>query len=89
MRKIKKENLAVYAVTLYVINKGLGVKDLQEQTLVEVIPKDYHKFLLLFSKVIAKTLPPHKPYNHKIKLQEGFTPPFRPIHSLSRDELEV
>jgi hypothetical protein len=76
MRRIKKERLKVYAITLYKINKALGIKDLQEKPLEEVILKEYHEFLLLFSKVMAETLPPHRPYNHKIKLQEGFTPPF-------------
>jgi predicted aspartyl protease len=82
IRRIKKEKLKVYAVTLYEINKALGIKDLQEKPLEEVIPKEYHEFLLLFSKVIAETLPPHRPYDHKIKLQEGFTPLFGPIYSL-------
>jgi hypothetical protein len=54
MRQIKKEKLKVYAVTLYEINKALGIKDLQEKPLEEVIPKEYHEFLPLFSKVIAK-----------------------------------
>jgi hypothetical protein len=69
MRQIKKEILKVYAVTLYEINNALGIKDLQEKPLEEVIPKEYHEFLLLFSKVTAEKLPPYRPYNHKIKLQ--------------------
>ena len=89
MRRIKKEKLKVYAITLYEINKALGIKDLQEKPLEEVIPKEYHEFLPLFSKVIAEALLPHRPYDHKIKLQEGFTPMFGPIYSLSREELQV
>jgi hypothetical protein len=89
MRQIKKEKLKVYAVMLYEINKALGIKDLQEKPLEEVIPKEYHKFLPLFSKVIAETLPPHRPYDHKIRLQEGFIPLFGPIYSLLHNELEV
>jgi hypothetical protein len=55
----------------------------------EVIPKEYHAFLQPFSKVIAETLPPHRLYDHKITLQERFTPPFGPIYSLALNELEV
>jgi hypothetical protein len=89
VRRIISEKSKVYAVTLYEINKALGNQDLQDKPLEEVIPKEYHEFLPLFSKVIAETLPPHRPYDHKIKLQEGFTPPFGPIYSLSQKELGV
>ena len=51
------------------------------------VPKEYHEFLLLFSEAVAKALPPHRPYDHKIPLREGFTPPFGPLYSLSKTEL--
>ena len=89
MRRNKKESLKVYVVTLYEINKALEIKDLQEKLLNQLILKEYHEFLPLFDKVIAERLPPHRPYDHKITLQEGFTPPFGPIYSLSRQELQV
>src|ERR1700731_2490919 len=89
MRKNKKEKLTVYTVTLDEINKALEIKDLQEKLLEQLIPKEYHEFLPLFNKVITERLLPHRPYDHKITLQEGFTPPFGPIYSLSRDELLV
>jgi hypothetical protein len=54
MRQIQKGKLKVYAVTLYEINKALEIKDLQEKPLEEVIPKKYHKFLPLFSKVVSE-----------------------------------
>jgi hypothetical protein len=37
----------------------------------------------------ANKLPPHRPYNHRIPLNDGFTLPFGPIYSLSRTELEA
>jgi hypothetical protein len=37
----------------------------------------------------AHKLPPHHPYDHHIPLKDGFTPPFGPIYSLSRTELEA
>jgi hypothetical protein len=53
------------------------------------VPKEYYDFLLLFKKALAKGLLPYRLYDYKIPLKEGFTPPFRPIYSLSRVELEV
>jgi hypothetical protein len=89
MRRIKKEKLNVYAMTLYEINQALGIQDLQEKPLEEVIPKEYHEFLPLFSKVIPEILPPHRPYDHKIQLPDSFIPPFGPISSLLQEELQV
>jgi hypothetical protein len=43
----------------------------------------------LFSEAEANKLPPHRPYDHRIPLKEGFTPPFGPIYSLLRTELEA
>jgi hypothetical protein len=89
MRRNKKEKLKVYVVILYEINKALEIQDLQEKSLEQSIPKEYHKFLLHFDIVIAGRLRPHRPYDHKITLQEEFTPLFRTICSPSREQLQV
>ena len=69
----------------------LGTKELEaeEEVIRKHVPKEYYNFLLLFKKALAKGLLPYRPYDHKIPLKEGFTPPFRPIYFLSRVELEV
>jgi len=53
------------------------------------VPSEYHKFADVFSKTKAKTLPPHRPYDLKINLEEGAQPPVGPIYSLSASEQEV
>ena len=35
------------------------------------IPPEYHEFKDVFSREKADTLPPHRPYNLKITLEEG------------------
>ena len=52
------------------------------------VPSDYHDFTDVFSKTHACTPAPHWPYNLKIKLEEGTSPPFGPIYSLSQSELK-
>ena len=37
----------------------------------------------------ARELPPHRAYDHKVPLKNGFTSPFGPIYSLNRVELEA
>ena len=50
---------------------------------------EYHEFHDMFSKSRANTLPTHQPYNLKIELEIGVTPPFGPIYSLSPHELQT
>ena len=48
---------------------------------------EYHDFADIFSKSKARILVDHCPYNLKITLEEGASPPLRPIYSLSQEEL--
>jgi len=52
------------------------------------IPEEYHEFADIFNKAKADTLAPHRPYNLKINLEEGSSPPFGPIYSMAPSELE-
>ena len=52
------------------------------------IPPDYHEFTDIFSKTRASAPAPHWPYDLKIELEEGTSPPFGPIYSLSQSELK-
>ena len=53
------------------------------------VPSEYHKFADIFSKTKAKVLPPHRPYNLKINLEESAQPLVGPIYSLSASEQEA
>ena len=53
------------------------------------IPAEYHEYADVFSKKKADTLAPHRPYDLKINLEEGTSPPWGPIYSLSATELQA
>ncbi len=53
------------------------------------IPPEYHDLADVFSEKEAKNLPPHRPYDHKIPLEPGTSPPFGPIYPMSPAELET
>ena len=55
----------------------------------KIVPETYHSFLLAFSKRKADSLPPHRPYDLTIELEEGKSPPFGPLYSLSETELQA
>ena len=51
------------------------------------IPEEYHDFADVFSKGKADTLPPHRPYDLKIELEDGAVPPIVLMYSLSQSEM--
>lgn len=53
------------------------------------IPSEYHEYADLFSEQEALKLPPHRPYDHQIPLEEGATPPFGTIYPMSLTELDT
>ena len=55
---------------------------------ISAIPEDYRDYLDVFSKTKADTLAPHRPYDLKINLEEGTSPPLGPMYSLSQSELQ-
>lgn len=52
----------------------------------KLVPEKYHEFLDIFSPDEVKWLPDHRPYDINIELEDGKTPPFGPIYSLSQDK---
>ena len=88
-RKKNHQNHHTFAMLLYDIHQALQDSETDEQAMRNTVPPEYHEFLPLFRKVNADQLPPHRPYDHQIDIQEGFTPPFGPLYSLSRPELEA
>ncbi|MBW0574829.1 hypothetical protein O181_114544 [Austropuccinia psidii MF-1] len=58
------------------------------KTVMKVVPSAYHRYLDVFSKVKAETLPPHCACDHHIEL-EGSLPPVGVIYSLSKQESDT
>jgi hypothetical protein len=81
----RSENFTIFAASMADIEKALAPK-------IEIDPKEklplgYHDFLDVFSQKEADKLPPHRGYDHKIRLKEGTELPFGPLYDMSRDEL--
>jgi len=89
-RTVKKGKLTIFKASLYDINKAIEAKDLKERPLEEIVPKLYHEFLPLFSKILADRLPPHRPsINHELRRKEREMPTLGPLYSMSRTDLVV
>lgn len=59
------------------------------ESLPDHIPEAYSDFADVFSGTNADKLPPRRPYDHKIELEPGTTPPYGPIYKQSEAELKV
>src|SRR6202040_2028714 len=53
------------------------------------VPEEYHEFADVFDKAKAQTLAPHRPYDLKINLEEGYPPPLGQVYSLSQTKLKA
>ena len=55
------------------------------------VPDCYSDFSDVFSKAESNKLPPHRPYDHKITLDEGAEASLKysPLYKMSLEELEV
>jgi hypothetical protein len=77
-----------FALSLNEINTALQEPKDDNPNIKAIVPPEYHQYLKIFENVNANKLPPHRPCDHKMPLEDGFQPPFGPLYSLSRPELE-
>ena len=61
----------------------------EDPDILKNVPKEYHEFADVFSKSRADTLALHRPYDLKINLEDGQSPPPGLIYSLSTTELSA
>jgi hypothetical protein len=66
----------------------LAKEDDKKADIRTIVPPEYHDYLKIFEKANADKLPLHRPSDHTIPLTDRFKPPFGPLYSLSRPELE-
>ncbi|KAI7137118.1 hypothetical protein KC316_g16709, partial [Hortaea werneckii] len=84
-RKYARRGYNLFVATIEDIDRVLSAEE--EATLQEQLPKPLHDFADVFSPQLADKLPPHRPYDHDIKLVPGKDLPFGPLYGMSRDEL--
>ena len=78
-----------FELCLHSLNIQANSTKLAETPDLSNVPSEYHEFADVFSKTKAEILPPHRPYDLKINLEEGAQPPVGPIYSLSASEQEA
>ena len=84
---VKPPSLKAKAAVADPVNPEFVSKEEAEHAeLLSKVPPEYHEYLDVFSKSKSAHLPPTRSCDHKIELEDGTTPPFGPIYSLSEVE---
>lgn len=86
-RRYGRRGYNMFVATIEDIDRILSAEE--EAQLKVQLPVALHDFADVFSPQLAEQLPPHRPYDHDIKLKEGVELPFGPLYAMSRDELKV
>ena len=80
-RLARKKEHEIFAISLADIEKALAPKKYTDPA--TKVPKEYHKYLEVFSRKEANKLPEHRLYDHQIKLEPGKQPKFGPLYGMS------
>ena len=83
----KQKGVELFSVSLKNVEKALRPK--QRIDFTTKLFSELHEFLELFSGKETNKLPPHKPYDHKIKFIQYKQPGYGLLYSMSQGELQV
>ena len=73
LQTLKKEEVE-QAWSTHKIQVTLDKPKKVEKTVEELVPKEYHQYLKVFSKEEVERMPIRKPWNHVIETTKGFDP---------------
>jgi hypothetical protein len=79
----------MFTVTAENLEDYLDGRDTKEVPTKGALHEEFKEFADFFSPKEAERLPPHRPYDHNIKLQDGRSLPFGPLYAMSRVELQT
>jgi hypothetical protein len=54
-----------------------------------IMPSEYHNYLLVFQEKKKPIQPPHRHQDHQIPLMDNCIPPFEPLHTLDENRLQT
>ena len=83
----KQKGVELFSASLKDVEKALRPKQYTDPA--TKLPPELHEFFELFSHQKTNKLPPHRPYDHKIKFIESKQPGYGLLYSMSQGELHV
>jgi len=85
-----EEGATAYQLALDPIGpKARATSAINDPSELKDLPKEYHEFADIFSKLKSKSLPTHRSYDLSIQIEGEQAPPLGPIYFLSALELQT
>ena len=89
---LRRPDNVLFAASLSEIDNILLDKlaeETDEQIVDRVLPQAYREYVDVFSKEASDKLPPHRSYDHKIRLESDISLGYSPLYNMSSEELQV
>ena len=93
---MKRPQTEFFQTSLYEIDKILSSRDREDEdeeddlkNLAELLPKEHSNLKSAFLKSESNRLPPHRPYDHKIELEQELLFGYTPLYRQSTEELKA
>jgi len=83
---------SLYEIDRIIDEKGRNAEttdETEEEMLRRTVPKEYHDLIRAFSKEESDKLPPHRQYDHKIKLTSDVPLGYHPLYHQTIEELQT
>lgn len=85
----KRPGVEVFMIRLHEMEERLRNDDLEPTNVLGKLPKTHHSFADVFDRKTAENLPPHRPYDHKIQLEDQLTMGHGPLYNMSGHHLQL
>jgi hypothetical protein len=72
--------------TVWIVSLS-ATKTPDSEEIKKIVPEQYHDFMSLFGEPLVQELPPHRIFDHQIRIKEGKEVRFSPIYYLLEKEL--
>ncbi len=85
----RRPGVEVFMIHLHEVEEQLRHEEKEPTDVLGKLPKTYHTFADVFDRKTAENLPPHRPYDHKIVLEDKLTMGHGPLYNMSGHQLQL
>jgi len=85
----RRPGVEVFMIHLHEVEERLRHDEKEPTAVLEKLPPTHHAFADVFDRKTAENLPPHRPYDHKIVLEDKLTMGHGPMYNMSGHHLQL
>jgi len=85
----KRPGVEVFMIHLHEVEEQLRHDEKEPVSVLDKLPGTHHAFADVFDRQTAENLPPHRPYDHKIQLEDKLTMGHGPLYNMPSHHLQL